>query len=84
MTETIQIWLFAGGFGLIAVLFGLHWNHAKQCKAVGEAIARIDQSLKDLNDNVRPQLELLRERSHDQQGAILKQDGRIAVLEVRR
>lgn len=36
MTETIQIWLFAGSFGLIGVLFTLWWHHALMCKGLSQ------------------------------------------------
>lgn len=83
MTDDVQIWLFAGGFGLIGVLFVLQWSHVRHCRAVGEAIARIDQSLADIKEHMAARVETLGERSHDQQQGLLKLDGRVSVLEER-
>lgn len=41
MSETLQIWLFAGAFGMIGVLFALWWHHASTCGRTSEDIAVI-------------------------------------------
>jgi hypothetical protein len=41
VSETLQIWLFAGAFGMIGVLFALWWHHAVTCRKTGEDIAVI-------------------------------------------
>jgi hypothetical protein len=83
VSETLQVWLFAGGFGLIAILFSLQWVHVKHCKAVGEAIVRLDQSLKDIKELLVPELDKQRERSHSNQNGIAILSGRVSVLEER-
>jgi hypothetical protein len=45
MSEVLQIWLFAGGFGLISVLFLLWWSHIQNCRAIASDIAVIKEVL---------------------------------------
>lgn len=43
MSETLLIWLFAGAYSLIAILFVMIWHHVIRCKGVGEDMAVIKQ-----------------------------------------
>lgn len=45
MSETLQIWLFGGAFGMIGVLFVLWWHHASMCGGTSADIAVIKASL---------------------------------------
>jgi hypothetical protein len=52
MSESLLIWLFAGGFGLIAVLFVLWYHHIQHCRQVGADIAVIKQLLTDVRAEI--------------------------------
>lgn len=56
MSETLLIWLFAGAFGLLGVLFLLWYQHSMRCKGIsekqGEDIAVIKQMLTDIRSEI--------------------------------
>ena len=52
MDQALLIWLFAGAFGLIGVLFVLTWHHAIKCKGVGEDVAVIKQIVSDIRQEI--------------------------------
>lgn len=69
MSETLLIWLFAGSYGLIGVLFIMQWQHSIRCKSVGEDIAvikslllRIQQDIGTHETGLRGQLHELRSK----------------------
>lgn len=52
MSETLLIWLFAGAYGLIGVLFIMQWQHSIKCKGVGEDIAVIKSLLLRIQQDI--------------------------------
>lgn len=77
-------WIVAGALGSgITAAFGLWWNHVRMCRQVGEAIVRLDQTLKDMKELLGPEVARLREHANDNKGAILSLSGRVSVLEER-
>lgn len=52
MSESVLIWLFAGAYALIGVLFALVWQHVIRCKGVGEDIAVIKQIVADTKKEI--------------------------------
>jgi hypothetical protein len=80
VSEPLQIWLFAGGFGLIGIIGAALLHHMLHCKGNTESITDLKT---DLKDNVKPEINKLRDRSHEMQNSILKMDARVSVLEER-
>lgn len=79
MSETVLIWLFAGGFGLIGLLFAIWWSHVQHCKVTASDISEIKQMLKD----IAPEIDRLRNHAHESRDGILTLGGRVSVLEER-
>jgi hypothetical protein len=52
MDQSLLIWLFAGAFGLIGVLFLMSWHHAIKCRGVGEDVAVIKQIVSDIRREI--------------------------------
>jgi hypothetical protein len=52
MDPAIQLWLFAGAFSLIGILFALVWHHVMHCKGVGEDMAVIKQIVTDIRREI--------------------------------
>lgn len=87
MADTVDsntFWIVVGALGTgISSNFIIWWTHTRACKQVGEAIVRLDQTLKDLKELLGPEVARLREHAHENKGAILALSGRISVLEER-
>ena len=71
MSEALQIWLFAGAFGLIGVLFVMQWHHSIRCKGVGEDIAVIKSLLLRIQADIGTHETGLRGQVHDLQSKVM-------------
>lgn len=70
MSETLILWLFAGAFGLVGVLFTLYWRHELKCKGVGEDVAVIKQVVSDIRKEIGDHESGLRGSIHKLRGEI--------------
>jgi hypothetical protein len=52
MDQELLIWLFAGAYSLIGILFVMIWHHVIRCKGVGEDMAVIRQIVSDIRQEI--------------------------------
>jgi hypothetical protein len=70
VSETLQIWLFAGGFALIAVLFGLFYRHESKCKTTSEDVAVLKEQMRSAKDEIGDHETGLRGSLHKLRGEV--------------
>lgn len=77
MSEAATLWIFGTLIGVLSMIIGAlvmaFWAHVGHCKAISDAVARIETSI----EAAIKRIDTLGERSHDHNDSILIQDGEI-------
>ena len=81
MSEGLTIWLFAGAFGLIGMLFALIWHHVIHCKSVGEDVAVIKQIVSDIRSEIGDHEKGIIGQLHRYSKAIVKLNSKMGIEE---